>query len=235
VGIPVLPARPDLAVVTWNLHEGGGHLDALVTDLRDGKLTGGRQPRDYILLLQEATPATKVDGVDTFFAHVRRDGDLELGSAILSSLPLANKRAIELPRERQTRMALTASVTVGGVDLLFVNVHLENRASWWKGGLPGDAIRGRQMEALLNQLPEGPGILGGDLNIWLGSSERAYQLAVARFPDVPEENPTPTFRERLALDHVLFRLPSGWTAVRARAPHRYGSDHFPIIAALVTH
>jgi endonuclease/exonuclease/phosphatase family metal-dependent hydrolase len=216
------------------MHEGEGDLDALVGDLRAGRLTPGGPPRDCVLLLQEATPKSTVEGLDPFFVAIRRDDGVEQGSAIVSSLPLFNERVIELPRERQRRVALVANVTLGGVEMTIVNVHLENRASWWKGGLPGDNVRARQMEALLKELPDGPGILGGDLNIWLGARERAYQLALERFPDVPESEPTPTFRERLALDHVLFRLSSGWTGTRLRAVKTYGSDHFPVIASVVT-
>jgi endonuclease/exonuclease/phosphatase family metal-dependent hydrolase len=157
--------------------------------------------------------------------------DVERGNAILSTLPLVNARAIELPRERQRRVAAVASVRVDSQELLIVNVHLENRASWWKGGLPGDLARARQMDALLAQLPPTPGVLGGDLNIWLGTRERAYQAAVGRFPDLTDPPPI-TFRERLTLDHLLFRLPPSWMASARPAASRYGSDHYPVIGWL---
>ena len=159
---------------------------------------------------------------------------IERGNAILSSLPFVSTQAIELPRERQRRVAAVATVHAGDVDLLLVNVHLENRASWWKGALPGDRARARQMEALLAQLPGGPGILAGDLNIWLGANEQAYKAAAASFPDAPGAQPLLTFQDRLALDHLFYRIPRGWRAARYRAPHRYGSDHYPVVGVLVT-
>jgi endonuclease/exonuclease/phosphatase family metal-dependent hydrolase len=222
----------DLAIATWNVHGDAGDVGALLGDLRAGRLTGGAPPRDVVVLLQEASPRSRSASLHWFFAPARTSDGIERGNAILSSLPLREARAIELPRERQRRVAAVANVSVRGVEIAIVNVHLENRASWWKGGLPGDVARARQMDALLAQLPPGPGLLGGDLNTWLGPNERAHRAALARFPDLADSEPLLTFRERLALDHLLFRLPPGWRGDRARAAHRYGSDHYPVIGVL---
>lgn len=43
---------PDLTVVTWNVHGGGGDVDSLVADLRSGRLDG-RATDSFVLLLQE--------------------------------------------------------------------------------------------------------------------------------------------------------------------------------------
>ncbi len=194
------------------------------------------RPRDFALLLQEASPRTRVDGLHWFFAPAREVRGVERGNAILSSLPFLDTRVIELPRERQRRVAAMVRVHVAGHDLTLVNVHLENRASWWRGALPGDRARARQMQALLKQIPEGPAILGGDLNVWFGADEEAYQAAAAAFPDARAASPpVPTFRERLALDHLFYRLPPDRTALQGRAPHRYGSDHFPVVGVIVSH
>ena len=227
--VPLFPAPADLAIVTWNLHGEEGDLQRLVADLRAGGLTAGQPPRAFVLLLQEASAATRADHLHSFFAPAQIVGGAERGNAILSTLPLLEARAIELPRERQRRVAAVASVRVAGTDLLLVNVHLENRASWWKGFLPGDPARARQMEALLAQLPDGPGILGGDLNVMFGTRERAYRAAIERFPDAAGGPPPLTFRERLMLDHVLYRLPAGWDAATLLASSRYGSDHYPVV------
>jgi endonuclease/exonuclease/phosphatase family metal-dependent hydrolase len=232
--LPVLPGPPDFAVVSWNLHGDAGDVPALVRDLKAGRLTGDTPPAAFALLLQEASPRTRIDGLHWFFAAARTVDGTERGSALLSSLPLADTRVIALPRERQPRIATIARVTVQNEDLLLVNAHLENRAPWWKGGLPGDSARARQMEALLAQLPPGPGVLGGDLNVWLGTEESAYKAAAGAFPDGLDTEPPLTFGERLALDHLLFRLPARWRAIRYRAAHRYGSDHFPVVGVLVS-
>jgi endonuclease/exonuclease/phosphatase family metal-dependent hydrolase len=219
-------------VVTWNLHGDAGEVHELTADLRAGRLTGGAPPREIVLLLQEASTRSRLEPLHWFFAAARKVRGIDRGNAILSSVPFVETRSIELPRERQRRVAAVATIRFGATDLMLVNVHLENRASWWRGGLPGDRARARQMDALLSQLPAAPGILGGDLNIWLGTREKAYRAAAASFPDGANGQPLLTFRERLALDHLFFRLPAGWTAARARAPHRYGSDHYPIVGVL---
>jgi endonuclease/exonuclease/phosphatase (EEP) superfamily protein YafD len=231
---PSLPGVPHLAIVTWNLHGDAGDVDALVADLRAGRLTGGAAPREIVLMLQEASPRTRVAGLQFFLAPARTVGGVERGNAIMSSLPFVATRSIELPRERQRRVAAVATIRAAGVELLLVNVHLENRASWWKGALPGDRARARQMEALLAQLPPGPGILGGDFNIWLGTSEQAYMAAAAAFPDGANDPPPLTFKDRLSLDHLFYRVPRTWKALRYRALSRYGSDHYPVIGVVVT-
>ena len=43
-----------LAVLSWNVHVGGGDLVALIADLRAGRLTGGEPVGDFVVLLQEA-------------------------------------------------------------------------------------------------------------------------------------------------------------------------------------
>ena len=47
-------ARRVIAVVSWNVNVGAGDLAALVSDLRAGRLSGGRVPDGFVLLLQEA-------------------------------------------------------------------------------------------------------------------------------------------------------------------------------------
>jgi endonuclease/exonuclease/phosphatase family metal-dependent hydrolase len=111
-------------------------------------------------------------------------------------------------------------------------VHLENRLAWWRL-LLSDTARGKQAAALLRDLPqEGAGILGGDLNTWLGPREPAWQLMLRRFPDTPRDRPQPTFHDRLVLDHLFFDLPDGWTAARRVLKDAYGSDHHPVVATV---
>jgi endonuclease/exonuclease/phosphatase family metal-dependent hydrolase len=54
-GRPEAPAAAHaLAVVSWNVNVGAGDLAGLVNDLRAGRLSGGRVPDAFVLLLQEA-------------------------------------------------------------------------------------------------------------------------------------------------------------------------------------
>jgi endonuclease/exonuclease/phosphatase family metal-dependent hydrolase len=234
---PVIDAVPDapivLVVVTWNTHSGRGDLSRLVSDLESGTLT----PRAtaYVVLLQEVA-LPELDAVvdprkwSAAFVPVRGVGGRVRGNAILSTAPLTDPRAVPLSRERQTRAAAAASIDLDGRRLFVASVHLENRASWWKGGLLGDTARQHQVESLLHALPaDGPGILGGDLNTWLGPNEPAWRALAARFAATPDWPRPPTFADRLVLDHVLMDLPDGWRVRRRVVADDYGSDHHPVI------
>jgi endonuclease/exonuclease/phosphatase family metal-dependent hydrolase len=219
---------------------GRGDLLRLASDLASGALTRV-PPLHYVLLLQEAVSGIGVDAADlararglhAFVVPVHELDGRVRAVAIVSTEPLHDTRAIALPQERQPRMAALATMTVGGRALVVVSTHLENRVSWLRGGVFSDRARGRQVEALLQAIPEGPGILGGDLNTLLGPAEPAWRLLAERFPDTPDEPSDPTFRDRLVLDHVFFDLPEGWTAQRRVLEDRYGSDHHPVLGLVV--
>ena len=151
----------DIAFVSWNVHEGNGRLRAFVEDLRAGRLTNGRAPQHFVLLLQEAVRTTGVPsltagargarriaaahqdaediqalasdlGLSLLYAPSMRNGNAagdpngDRGNAILSTLPLSDPMAIELPFERQRRVALFAHVAVSAVESLPVGViHLD--------------------------------------------------------------------------------------------------------------
>jgi endonuclease/exonuclease/phosphatase family metal-dependent hydrolase len=221
---------PHVVVLSWNLDAGRGDLPRLVDDVASGRLSGA-VPAAYILLLQEARePAVSAvaaaRGLHAYFAAVRAPG---AGNAVLSTLRLDDPRTIELPRERQPRNAVAATVAIAGQRLFVVSAHLENRVSWWRGGLISDRARGRQAQALLSAIPaDAPGIVGGDLNTWLGPAEPAWRRLAARFPDTPDAR-EPTFRDRLILDHLFFDLPDGWMATTHVITERYGSNHHPVL------
>lgn len=183
-------------------------------------------------VLTQREPVRRASGKDlsAFFSAVRVDGR---GNAILSTRPLAGARVIPLPRQRQPRSAVAATIEVGGHRLFVASTHLENRVSWWKGGFLSDTGRGRQAEALLRELPAAqPGILGGDMNTWLGEREPAWRAFAHRFDDTPMVRMRPTFRDRLMLDHLFFDLPPGWRASRRVLEDPYGSDHHPVVGVI---
>jgi endonuclease/exonuclease/phosphatase family metal-dependent hydrolase len=229
-----------LAVVTWNMHAGRGDLPRLVDDVASGRLTGS-PARHYVFLLQESIEGGRHDvthfararGLSSFYAPQWQSGEGLLGTALLASAPLVNARPIALPRERRVRTAVAATLHVEGERFFVVSTHLENRTGWLQGALFSDSARGRQARALLRALPEGPGIVGGDLNTWLGPQEPAWRALLARFDDTPAERLGPTFRERLELDHLFFDLPEGWEAARQVLADRYGSDHHPVIGVVL--
>ena len=207
-------------------------------DLSSGALTSGVPPA-YALLLQEALEGSTLDrlagrNLSTFFAPVREVKRGTLGNAIVSTLPLEDPRAIALPRERQRRTAAIATVRVSGEAMFIVSVHLENRGAWWQFGPLDEAARGRQAQALVDALPASAhGIVGGDLNTWLGPAEPAWRTLLARFPDTPARTRfDTTFRDRSVLDHLFFDVADGWTVTREVLSDAYGSDHRPVLGQL---
>ena len=286
VGPPILemPSRDetrrvdDLAIVSWNVHVGGGDLAALVTQLTRGDFSGGRPVRDYVLLLQEAFRAG--DGVPVHLAPgapvpraivphapsgVRRDvlsiarqfglacvyvpsmrnGTIaangvqeDRGNAILSTLPLDDVIAIELPFEHQRRVAVAATIRGQSSDgrpweLAVANVHLDSAVAWSRGGPL--AARRRQAEALIEALDpvRTPSLLvAGDFNSWLGSDEPAIRRLRHAYPDALRQPQVATWTSGIgigaSLDYVFARTTTRGVHVRL-LPSRLGSDHFPLL------
>jgi endonuclease/exonuclease/phosphatase family metal-dependent hydrolase len=160
--------------------------------------------------------------------------DEDRGNAIVSTAPLADVTAIELPLERQRRVAISAVVQVrtrAGADVptTIVDTHFTNMVMHHLWVL-SEAGRTRQAVALAAALPRtGPLMVGGDFNAWFGFRDAAYrELAkLARPPQTLDRRPS---FGPLRLDHILFRVPESWTTTLRRADDRYGSDHYPLVA-----
>jgi hypothetical protein len=165
------------------------------------------------------------------------------GNAIISTEPLLDPLALELPLARQRRVAVAAGVNVttdhGVKRLELVNAHLEPLSSprtLWIFRNP----RGRQVKALLDLL-ETPRftdharagiVLGGDFNMIRGGArEEAYQHARAWSTSLRHED-----RRRTHLmgriDYLFFRLADGWAARTTRIDQRFGSDHHPVMGII---
>jgi endonuclease/exonuclease/phosphatase family metal-dependent hydrolase len=186
----------------------------------------------------------RATGLSAYYAPSMRNGspldsDEDRGNAILANVRMGDLAAIELPFERQRRVAIAA--TVGGTlatgepwSLRLVNAHLDNvvglRRLWIFGS---EHARARQARALVDYLAgTDTALLAGDFNTWFGFADRAYTAAAHAFPEWPATDRRATFRGVLRLDHMFFRLPDGWSATFRRADGRYGSDHFPLVATL---
>ena len=53
----------DIAFVSWNVHVGAGEIERFVGDVRSGRLSDGRRPRQLVLMLQEAVRSSGVPAV----------------------------------------------------------------------------------------------------------------------------------------------------------------------------
>jgi endonuclease/exonuclease/phosphatase family metal-dependent hydrolase len=182
-------------------------------------------------------------GLSFFYVPSMRNGAAlreDRGNAIISSEPLLDPVALELPLARQRRVAIAAAVNVStpaGVKRLeLVDAHLEPLSSprtLWIFKNP----RGRQVRAILDLLatPRFTGdaiagiVLGGDFNMVKGGDrEEAYQHARAWATSLKQED---TRRTHLMgrIDYLFFRLRDGWHGSTRRLDRRFGSDHNPVL------
>jgi endonuclease/exonuclease/phosphatase family metal-dependent hydrolase len=189
----------------------------------------------------EVTSAAERLGLSAIYVPSMRNGrpgatTEDRGNAILSSVRLSDVTAIELPLERQRRVAIAATVMVKGGEqgvqpVRLVCTHFTNMVmhhAW----ILSESGRLRQARALALALPaEGSLILGGDLNSWFGYRDSAYRQLAGTMARASAEDRRPTFGP-LRLDHVLFRLPTGWRTEVRRAEQKYGSDHYPLAATI---
>ena len=163
----------------------------------------------------------------------RSDPAADRGSAILSTMPLEQPVAVELPGERQRRVAIIAAVATpmddAGTPLSVGVVHLDALGSarrLWVLSTP--SMRESQVKAMAPLLPTGPLVLGADLNTWHGTDERAARYLSQFFPDAPRSSDRRRVGFRV-LDYLFLRPNGQRTARSVEAPHAYGSDHRPLI------
>lgn len=161
------------------------------------------------------------------------DGEGEdRGNAILSTLPLTDLRALELPFERQRRVVAIARIGRRGwvQPVTVASVHLDPfvsaRRLWFFGAAAARARQARVLAAALRSAS--PLVVGGDFNTWSGPNEPAL-VEMRQIADVVPHSAQPTFGNGRVLDHLFFRTPSAWRARYERAAHTYGSDHFPLV------
>ena len=264
-----------LAIVTWNVHVGGGDVPGLVAAIRRGGMTDGLPVDHVVLLLQEAfrggsdVPGTAAPssmaariaaqppggvredivatarrlGMSLYYVPSMRNGPgvsgelrEDRGNAILSTLPLSDFTAIELPFDRQRRVAIAATIvardrTGAPRSIRVASTHLNASAGASRLWLFASGLRASQARSLARALgPREPAILGSDLNTWAdGPREAAVRELTRWFPDTGPFRLQATFRLVFRLDYLFFRLPDGWTAATRRVDDRFGSDHHPLL------
>jgi endonuclease/exonuclease/phosphatase family metal-dependent hydrolase len=169
-------------------------------------------------------------GASLVYVPSMRNGDADdpsedRGNAILSTLPLSDPIAVELPGERQRRVVVVAKaspVWVAVVHLDALGGARRLRVLWtpW--------MRDVQVRATASALPDGPLVVGADLNTWHGRDEPAARF----FRDLFRATPVSIDRQGLGLrvlDYMFFRAAAGQRAHYHQVAGRYGSDHRPLV------
>ena len=214
---------------------------AVPSSVSGGRWASAQRPRSPGGRRDDVAVSAKRLGLEAFYVPSMRNGapgatDEDRGNAILSTMPLSDLTAIELPLERQRRVALQATVnlTMRGrpsTPLRLVSAHFTNMVMHRLWVL-SESGRMRQARALAAVLPaDGPLVVGGDFNAWFGYRDAAYKALVEKVPAPSSDDRRATFGP-MRLDHVLMRLPGGWRATLRRADSRYGSDHYPLVAVM---
>jgi hypothetical protein len=147
------------------------------------------------------------------------------GSAIVSTLPLFNPVAIELPGERQRRVVITAragsfSVAVIHLDALGGGSRLRLFWTPW--------MREVQLQSAATALPDGPLVIGADLNTWHGRDEPAARFLGQLFRATPLSIDRQGLGLRV-LDYMFFRAGPPHRGHYRQVERRYGSDHRPLV------
>lgn len=270
----VAPRLDELTVISWNAHLAEGELDALITKLEAGELTGGKPVAHFVLLVQElyrrgdAVPEFNIAdrsahairprdpdvadindhaaqlGLSIYYAPSMRNGPElreDRGNAIISTEPLLDPIALELPLARQRRVTLGAAIniqTATGVRRLeLVDAHLEPLSSpqtLWFFKNP----RAEQVRAILTLLDQprytdrsstAGVIVGGDFNtVRSGAKEPAIHLLRDWSTGLASEDHRDTHLMG-RLDYLFVNLPDGWQASTERLENRFGSDHYPVL------
>ena len=162
------------------------------------------------------------------------DAREDRGNAILSSFPLDDIRALELPFGQQRHVAVSARVAVPGLPPMRVlSVHLDP-----SGHRTQEAVA---LEENLRGAREVT-IVGGDLNTWFGRREEALTVLAAAVPEEdcghaktntwPWELQWPFGWWRGRLDYLFSSLPASVMRSCQTIPNQFGSDHRPVVMVI---
>ncbi len=240
-GVPVT----DFVLLLQEVHRGGVDVPAAPPTWSDwaGRIDSAPEKEARI----DVVGLARSEDLHLFYAPSMRNGapgepgaPEDRGNAILSTRRLSHLTAVELPWERQRRVAVTAQVA--GVDrngndwiLRVVSAHLDNRAAWSRIHRSFGAAQSNQARGLIAALDEGvPTALGADLNTWYRKRDiGAVALLDARFASLSAHpggsSARIPFLPDLRLDYLFFDVPERWSTGYRVLPDSYGSDHKPLL------
>jgi len=239
-------APTEIKIVSYNIRwRSGKELQQIIDWLKDKK------ERPSIIALQEVDRAKKrtghvnhartlAEGLGMYYAWAappapqsRKASEEETGVELLSPYPLTDITRIVLPHRGpggRWRVALGATVKIGGTSLRVYSVHAETR-------IPV-ALKIEQLGAVLADLARypasTPAIVMGDFNSWepMTISGIRKLFSNAGFA-TPFPNDEPTFKRNAIVFDLELKL--DWIWLRGLPAPGYGidrsltvSDHFPL-------
>jgi endonuclease/exonuclease/phosphatase family metal-dependent hydrolase len=239
---------------------GGSNIDHFVLLLQEIHRGGEQVPVDlagkYIPRRTEKTPPSGVQidvveaaralSLNLFYVPSMRNGkpgsgttEEDRGNAILTTLPMEDFTAIELPFEVHRRVAVAATVRGRSADgaswqLRVCSVHLDHRSRFPVVMRSLGAGRLRQGKALIEALPETPAVIGGDFNTWgTRHMETVLRYVHEAFGQPVRLDDKTTVEARMRpdrqVDYMFFRLPEPCRGRYSRLENRFGSDHHPLL------
>lgn len=182
-------------------------------------------PRDIVNVSPALGPLSLIYVPSMRNAASADEPNEDRGSAILSTLPLSEPVAIELPGERQRRVVILAKagpVSVAVVHLDALGGARRLRVFWtpW--------MRDVQIRSIVSAMPSGPLVVGADLNTWHGRDEMAARALGKLFRATPLSVDRHGLGLRV-LDYMFFRAAPNRRAYYRQLANRYGSDHRPLV------
>lgn len=173
-------------------------------------------------------------GMSVAYVPSMRNGDSlraqereDRGSAILSTEPLSDVTAVELPMLKQRRVVVVATVTPRGAQappLRVMATHLDTLGP-----------RGAQAEALaafVRAMPPGPPlVMGGDLNALWGARDQTVRTLSRVMSVEPCGDRSTHWLGRF--DYIFSTLPESWPPRTCETlDSKYSSDHRPLLLTL---
>lgn len=238
-------ATHTLRVMTYNIHIGRG-LDGKFDLERIAKVIKACEV-DLVALqevdvrtqrvggVDQAAELARLTGMEVHFAKAMdvRGGDY--GVAVLSRLPIVQRRSHALPGAEGSEPRAAAEVRVrvggeGGPVVAFVATHIDHQS---------EPLRLRQLETLSKALADlgddAPVIIGADLNA-LPDSRPLAALLASSWQDAAGKDAAPTFPAddpKRRIDYVLARPASKLRGVESRVvEEKVASDHRPVVAVV---
>jgi len=200
-------------------------------------------PRAATRVREDIVSVAHRRGLALYYVPSMRNGDdapfEDRGNAILSTFPLEDPVAVELPFTRQRRVAIGARIDGRTRDgrpwsLRVASVHLDTLAGASRLWIFAAGWRDAQARTAIAGLGDrDPAVVGGDLNTWLlGGWEGAVRRFRGSYPQTRTARTPSGASAHGRLDYLFYRLPEPWTSEMRKLPDEYGSDHAPLVGAI---